>query len=182
MTKEEAIEILSRPKSMKGVPAEVLMAHNMAIQALDQDSWEDAIKYFDTIYELSQTLGVSYNFINEKIQEIITALKTSPQESCEDCISRQAAIKAICRYCTPERPERCPTAEICHTYQELKTLPPVTLAEKVGYWFIDERPKSNREIICSNCEQPIFKYRKIDFDYRPSFCPNCGAKMREVEK
>lgn len=49
--------------------------------------------------------------------------------------------------------------------------------EKTGRWFVDEGPESNREIICSNCEQPIFKYHKMDFDYRPRFCPNCGAKM-----
>ena len=35
MTREEAIEILSRPKSMKDVPDEILMAHAMAIQALE---------------------------------------------------------------------------------------------------------------------------------------------------
>ena len=53
-------------------------------------------------------------------------------------------------------------------------------AEKViGHWFVDERPESDREIICSNCEQPIFKYHKLDFDYRPNFCPNCGVNMRE---
>ncbi len=50
--------------------------------------------------------------------------------------------------------------------------------QKTGHWFIDERPESDREIICSNCEQPIFKYHKLDFDYRPKFCPNCGAKMK----
>lgn len=50
-----------------------------------------------------------------------------------------------------------------------------------GYWFVDERPESNRETICSNCEQPIFKYQKLYFDYRPHFCPNCGADMRGEE-
>lgn len=53
--------------------------------------------------------------------------------------------------------------------------------QKMGCWFIDERPESNREIICSNCEQPIFKFHKLDFDYRPHYCPNCGTKM-EVEE
>lgn len=46
-----------------------------------------------------------------------------------------------------------------------------------GHWIIDERPESDRETICTNCDQPIFKYHKLDFDYRPPFCPNCGAKM-----
>ena len=49
--------------------------------------------------------------------------------------------------------------------------------QKTGHWYIDERPESNRETICSSCEQPIFKYHKVDFDYRPKYCPNCGAKM-----
>lgn len=53
---------------------------------------------------------------------------------------------------------------------------------KKGHWFVDERPESNREIICSNCEQPIFKYYKLDFDYRPKYCPNCGAKMVELKE
>ena len=39
MTREEAIEILSRPKSMKGAPAYILMAHDMAIEALEQTAW-----------------------------------------------------------------------------------------------------------------------------------------------
>ena len=51
---------------------------------------------------------------------------------------------------------------------------------KRGHWYIDERPESDREVICSNCEQAVFKYHKIDFDYRPNYCPNCGADMREV--
>ncbi len=51
-----------------------------------------------------------------------------------------------------------------------------------GHWFVDERPESDREIICSNCEQPIFKYHKMDFDYRPKFCPACGAKMVDPQE
>lgn len=44
MTREEAIEILSRPKSMKGVPAEILTAHAMAIKALEQEPVLDKIR------------------------------------------------------------------------------------------------------------------------------------------
>lgn len=57
----------------------------------------------------------------------------------------------------------------------------VTTIRPKGRWFVDERPESDREIICSNCEQPIFKYHKMDFDYRPKYCPNCGAEMGEEE-
>lgn len=48
-----------------------------------------------------------------------------------------------------------------------------------AHWLVDERPESNREIICSRCEQTIFKYHKLDFDYKPNYCPNCGAYMWE---
>jgi len=34
---------------------------------------EDATKYFKNVYELSQTLGVSYDFVDEKIKEILKA-------------------------------------------------------------------------------------------------------------
>lgn len=37
MTVKEAIEILSRPKSMRGAPAEILTAHAMAIEALEKE-------------------------------------------------------------------------------------------------------------------------------------------------
>lgn len=75
---------------------------------------------------------------------------------------------------------------IVENYKELLkecywVLTPVNPQPKMGHWFIDERPESNREIICSNCEQPIFKYHKLDFDYRPKYCPNCGARMTESE-
>lgn len=75
MTREEAIEILSRPKSMKGVPAEILEAHAMAIKALqawnkfkqaldkrileqgfDEDEW--SISYNELIKMMKKCGGV----------------------------------------------------------------------------------------------------------------------------
>jgi DNA-directed RNA polymerase subunit RPC12/RpoP len=63
--------------------------------------------------------------------------------------------------------------------ETLKMLQAEQCEDVTGHWFVDERPEGDREIICSNCEQPIFRYHKLDFDYRPNYCPNCGAKMRE---
>jgi len=37
MTNEEAIAIISRPFDMSGVPSEVLDAHKMAVEALEQE-------------------------------------------------------------------------------------------------------------------------------------------------
>ena len=36
MTREEIINILSRPKTMKNTPNDILEAHDMAIRALEQ--------------------------------------------------------------------------------------------------------------------------------------------------
>lgn len=43
-----------------------------------EQACEDAIKHFKNVYELSQTLSVSYDFVDEKIQEMLMALKTKP--------------------------------------------------------------------------------------------------------
>lgn len=118
------------------------------------------------------------------------------QEPCEDAISREMALDCdMSVRLNKSVLNQYPVGE--YDYENLRKacfhgielakhemegylveLPPVTPKPKMGQWFIDERPESDREIICSNCEQPIFKYHKMDFDYRPKYCPNCGAKMQ----
>ena len=90
-------------------------------------------------------------------------------------MNREEAIKKLkgMRYVYEEKePNKSRNVALHMAIQALEQEP------KKGHWFVDERPESNREIICSNCEQPIFKYYKLDFDYRPKYCPNCGAKMK----
>lgn len=90
-----------------------------------------------------------------------------------DCISREQALDLLCK--------KCPVYDCnrkCISYKAIEKMPPSTPIRPKGHWYIDERPESDREVICSNCEQPVFKYHKIDFDYRPKYCPNCGAEMR----
>ena len=118
---------------------------------------------------------IAVDDVCEMARAIRLGTTLSKQEPCEDCISRDEAIKPF----LVDSTEEWTSADVV---KYLKSLPSVTPVEKVGHWFVDERPESNREIICSNCEQPIFKYHKMDFDYRPNFCPNCGAKMREVDE
>ena len=89
-----------------------------------------------------------------------------------DFVSREVAIKAICKHCTPKKPERCPTAEICHSYQELKNLPHVTSKKRSGKWI----PFEEDYYYCTACKY-LTRVEKclgeIIFDY----CPKCGAKM-----
>ena len=102
---------------------------------------------------------------------IIKAVQNSiPLSESEDCVSREAAIKAICKHCTPEKPERCPTAEICHSYQELKALSSVAPKQRTGQW-IDEGDRNYR---CSKCQELSC--------CMGNYCSECGAKMQEVEK
>ena len=73
----------------------------------------------------------------------------------------------------------CTQQEVCKFLANLMDVLEKQMQEqRTGHWFVDERPESNREVICSNCEQPAFKYHKLDFDWRPIYCPNCGAKMQ----
>ena len=120
------------------------------------------------------------------IQQLPPVSPARKAGSCEDAISRQAAIDAIVNTPSEVQNKDIPLTNQYDgaTYRQieilgiLEALPSVSPARPKGKWFIDERPESDREVICSNCEQPIFKFHKLDFDYRPCFCPNCGADMR----
>ena len=102
-------------------------------------------------------------------------LRRRMRNSMNRLISEQAVIEAIKEWAS--HMFTTPTGDL------LKLIKAIPSAEpKTGHWFVDERPESDREIICSNCEQPIFKYHKMDFDYRPKYCPNCGAKMSEPQE
>ena len=104
------------------------------------------------------------------IDALQNAIKALEQEPCADCVSRQAVLELVADF----------DLSMGQVVKGIHALPPVSPMPKMGQWFVDERPESNREIICSNCEKPVFRYHKIDFDYRPNYCPNCGAKMQEV--
>lgn len=122
--------------------------------------------------------------LDEAIQHCEEVAKE--QELYEDAISRKAVIQHICENKSCYK-ENCKGVLFnrCMDITWVNDLPSVSSSEKPdksGHWYIDERPESGRETICSNCEQPIFKYHKMDFDYRPKYCPNCGAKMVEPQE
>lgn len=51
MTREEAIEILSRPRSMKNVPDDIMEAHEMAIKALERTEPQGVFYKGDGYYD-----------------------------------------------------------------------------------------------------------------------------------
>ncbi len=98
------------------------------------------------------------------------AIKALEQEPCEDTISRQAIIDML-NYGILE--------------DNIKKLPSVTPKEKTGKWIrwyetIEQEHCTIHDphCKCSECNQEYDPYIASLFNY----CPNCGAKMQEVEE
>ena len=95
----------------------------------------------------------------------------------EDCISRQAVIDAISANSVFENEYNLTASRIQNA---VEALPSVTPQQKTGHWIRHETSlpigvSAHRE--CSCC--------RVWFNWdmpRNSFCPNCGAYMREVEE
>ena len=151
MTNEEAINLLDNLIGMieDNHNSDYDTAFKMAIKALKQN--ESAEEW--------------YKLFVEKLE----------QEPSGDAISRQAVLELVNKGYMGLYARQ---TDIEIMKDKINDLPPINPQEtKTGHWFVDERPESDREVVCSNCDQPIFKYHKLDFDYRPKYCPNCGAIM-----
>lgn len=110
MTKEEAIELVKSAfdvwEDKYSVGNDMNREHkarDMAIKALEQEPCEDCISRKEAIQALKESAEHHANDSREKAlllrdRDIIRALKPptpQPQKLCEDCISRQSAIKAM---------------------------------------------------------------------------------------
>lgn len=101
-----------------------------------------------------------------------TVIAALEQETCEDAISRQAVLEAI-RKC------HCEEWIKADIGAPIEALTSVTPAEKVGYWTKDVNDA--RELF-----DTVRYYCSACGDWQGhgpcKYCPNCGAKMREVEE
>ena len=90
MTREEAIAIISRPFDMSGVPSDILNAHKMAVEALEQESCEDTISR-------KAVLDIVNNPLNIRLDEIIKGLPSvTPANSViEDIKAEIEQVKVI---------------------------------------------------------------------------------------
>ncbi len=104
------------------------------------------------------------------------AEKALEQEPCDDCVSR-AYIESI----VEELENICANGDehILDLLANIKNAPPVTPQPKIGHWI--EEINDYEEIThwhCSNCYGDSGFITTCKWDY----CPNCGAKMQEVEE
>lgn len=73
MTKEETIEVLSRPLHMKSTPQDVLDAHKMAIKTLEQESCDDCVSrkaVLETINNRIEQIKRDANEINKSYSHL----------------------------------------------------------------------------------------------------------------
>lgn len=105
----------------------------------------------------------------DHLRKYIYKLETQivEQESCEDCISRQAAIVALDdRMSSLENVDM----QIAMGFAKgiIHELPSVTPQQKVGRW-IEHFDESGKWYECDQCH--------TDWGGTVNYCPNCGAKM-----
>ena len=95
------------------------------------------------------------------------------QELCEDCISREAAIRACCGMSRFTGIDEAP-----YEYVEdvLRELPSVKPKERTGHWIAVYQGDEIINYRCSECEFGNTFGKNTDGMY---YCPNCGAKMKE---
>ena len=110
-------------------------------------------------------------FDGSKWREAVRVLGDYLQrEPCEDTISRQAVKKALeDRFMELQKRHSADRYETNFCLNTILELPSVTPQSKMGHW-ID----SSNGWMCSECKRDNKKDTK--------YCPNCGAKMQEVEE
>lgn len=95
------------------------------------------------------------------------AIKALEQETCEDAISRQAALECL----DWKYPDKLPKTKI----MELPPVIPLSQEPKTGHWIDDEFGSK-----CSCCDIHTH-LDKFDRPMKFKYCSMCGAKMAESE-
>lgn len=101
------------------------------------------------------------------------------KEPCEDCISREAVIKTIAEWFFSKEFHYTNAGE--YLRKRLDELPSVSAQPKMGHWLI-KRIDNYDHAICSICGDDSYMPSERDALALYKYCPNCGAKMQEVEE
>ena len=139
---------------------------------IDADEYEKRIKPYDTEDVMDKAL---YNFAHEKLITTSTAEPTEQVRtsvSLADCISRQAAIDALCKRCDLVNDDTC--GDKCIDIKIIEKLPSAEPERKHGRWIhILTEPDGNALYECSECHKGEVHVPIVEVHY----CWNCGARM-----
>lgn len=113
------------------------------------------------------------------------AIKALEQKPCEDAISRRDALDALhmCLATNSYNEDVTGDSYICYeeAEYEIENLQSVQPKPKIGWWIEQIDQEENcRTLICSNCDRPAL--HDGDSIWKHKFCPNCGAKMVELQE
>lgn len=109
--------------------------------------------------------------LRKRLEELCKlAIKALEQEPCEDAISRQSVLDCL----TVTKLKKFDF--ILCAREEIKKLPPVTPIRPKGHWIRVAKDK----LRCSECD--LIHFIAQYPQGKIAWCPNCGAKMQEVEE
>ena len=181
MNRKEANKIIEKHSAAFGaLPREAIEAIEYLINA---ESCENADDYENEIADLQNRLDIA-EYDKERWKEKVTVLeekmKSLSTEPCEDAISRHDAIR-LADELKDDLPDDEQMADIVTAHNEgiseyqtkLSLLPSVIPKQKMGRWLKvdDEEPIAYD---CSECGAMVSR--------RYRFCPDCGAKMVELQE
>lgn len=130
--------------------------------------------------ELNEALDIAIKALEHPEKNVIAIVP------CEDAISRQAVKDMLMREWTRYIPMDL-DVNLSFVLAKVGELPPVTPLPKIGKWYnIRVQGQIDDEIIeafaCSRCNAiSVFRMTGDGEIVNGDFCPNCRAKMQEVE-
>lgn len=134
-------------------------------------------KAIDALKISAPIIAVTQEEFNDYIQTLNKVMDWLEQEPCDDCISRKAVEKIINKWLS--HPDYELKDSIYDMTKKIHKLPSVRPQPKIGHWInaypdIEPNPMF-MYAICSVCDF------KQSVSIKLNYCPNCGAKMKEVE-
>lgn len=146
-------------------------------------------KSIATAFQFGMALGFGEKHDKmDRVMEEVKKAVTPEQQPCDDCISRQAVDELSKELVHTTRDK---ADFLCNFWEGLQKLPSVTPKEKTGKWIKIQSGDGMfpMSIVCSKCNN---ENSHLDFNehaepigkvfIKSRYCPNCGAKMQEVEK